>query len=77
MTPAGYTPPFCNRITLYPSFTAAFQFVDGTGAPVYFTSNLLKTDPLWRNIPIMPWYQLEVAGLNPGTGLTALWNNGG
>lgn len=75
VTPAGYSPPFCTMVTLLPSFTSDFRFVDQTGTPVYFPGNTLKNDPIWKNIRLHPWYKLEVAGLNPGQGLVALWHN--
>jgi len=74
-TPAGYSPPFCTFVTLLPSFTSNYRFVDQTGTAVYFPGNLLKTDDAWRNIRLHPWYKLEVAPLNAGSGLVALWHN--
>jgi hypothetical protein len=76
VTPAGYAPPFCTLLTIRPSFDCNLRALDMTGAFVWQTGNLTRDDIYWRNIPVLPWYQLEIAPLNAGTGLTNLWHNG-
>lgn len=75
-TPAGYAPPFCTLLTIRPSFDCNLRAMDMTGAFIWQTGNLTRDDPYWRNIPVFPWYSLEIAPLNAGTGLTNLWHNG-
>jgi len=75
-TPSGYAPPFCKFVTLLPSFTSVYRWVDMTGLVVWTSAPLLHTDPAWDNIRIFPWHTLEVAGnVGAGQGLVSLWHN--
>lgn len=76
VTPNGYAPPFCTLLSMRPSFDANLRALDMAGTFVWQTGNLTRDSEYWRNIPVFPWYELQIAPLNAGTILTNLWHNG-
>jgi len=74
-TPSGFSPPFCKFVTILPSFTTSYRFVDQTGVAVWTSAVLLHTDLQWREIRLFPWHSLEVMAAVGVQAITSLWHN--